>query len=65
MNQLPQFDGSEGPVPDPNRALQAMLKTDLSPAAIQALLQKFQTISIPVRAPTLAPLSMVNSGKEG
>eukprot|EP00210_Caulerpa_lentillifera_P008433 g8045.t1 len=65
MNQLPQFEGSEGPVPDPNRPLQAMLKTDLSPAAIQSLLHNIQTVSVPPIRPTVAPVPMTNSMDEG
>jgi len=36
MGRLPRFEGTEGPVPDPQRPLQALIKTDLSPSAIHA-----------------------------
>ena len=51
MNRLPQFEGTEGPVPDPQRPLNALLKTDLSPAAIQTRCST-KLPSIRIAAPT-------------
>ena len=59
MNRLPQFEGTEGPVPDPQRPLNALLKTDLSPAAIQTRCST-KLPSIRITAPTAAAAATSN-----